>query len=509
MKIPTYNARLSLTKQAPGVMVDASAAGQQARAIGKTGQALFAIGEKMREVQIDVIADNAIIQATNMTRQAELEASQRAWSEDYNEINDKAIENIRQHITGSVKDPVALQKVNQWLNLNIPSSQIKMKQYGYQKMIDTAKTQVDIMLFDNTQEYLSASEKMKPIVLDKRRIIYEWAAKKGVMTNDDTKLNMRQDKGKLAERQASYDAANRPEVYFEKRGSYGIASDKLADTDMVAEKTISRLEVASIKQKFDNQRNFDLELQGQTIAEQLRMLEDGAYAGQYDEEWAKSKKKAILSNAEINPIERDRFASELSMSIDALQSGYAYEGQKLKKGEVISLKTAKEYLNGIGNILNEINQGVADGLLDPREARDFLSKLYDKSALIATERAADTGPDFLNPMAAMRYDLEDVNNIFKRTMNPSDRHRAVREFFFRTDGKNLNRQELENITKDIIKKAQNSNYPEYGVYIVGDIIPTSKGNFKIVGLTDQGEPIVEVPDSILNKEEESGKANAK
>ena len=431
MKIPRYDAQVPLTKQAPGVMVDASAYGQQARAMGDIGNVITQFGIKLKEIRKEDEINKATISAKNLLNQAEWDAMNDTDLNDYEARYEKRLDEVRQSVIAGIQDREASVEFGNRLDLALTDSKFKIKQYYRNKTIDSARATLSDNLNILQNEYVNTNNQdLKDQKLQQIKIHLDKAAIDGLMKREDATNSFLSIKSNLPERQAAFDAANRPEQYFANRGSYGIAADKLADTDKIAEKTLSEVKVISLQDQFVKQKEYVDTLEGKPISQALNELQEGKDSLQFDDKWADSMKRVILSNAGINQDKMNKFESDIIMSIADVSAQY-----KVKTAKKRTFKDAQEYLNEMRKIEIQINDGRAKGYLTKSQANTHLNKLYGEITAEATEKVIKGG-------RLLSYNVADADKyIFKKTLGTADRYRAIREFFWETGGKDMDKKE--------------------------------------------------------------------
>lgn len=248
----------------------------------------------------------------------------------------------------------------------------------------------------------------------------------------------------------------------------------------IAKKNLEENQIATIRSQFNAQKDLDSKLPDMNLPDALRELENGAYSGKYDKKWAESKKRVLLSNVGIDQDRIDEFESDIILKIADITGRYQFQGKGRGKQ---NWKQAQDYLRGLRNIEVEINDGLAQGLIDNTSAKTQLKKLYDSTTAQATQRAIQ-GRRF-------HYDIDDANKDFEKVLLPEDRFRAVRQFFYDTDeqltGRQLTGEEKKTQAEMIIRNINNPflNWEE------GKVYNTPKGAVKVIGFADNGLPIIE------------------
>lgn len=478
VKIPQYNAQLSLTKQAPGVSVDAQAYGQQARAVGQIGETLFKVGEKIKEIRTADAVNQRTLQSKALLNQVGWDAYNDNDLDGYEDKYQKRFEEVRQQVLAGIKDQNVAREVGLRLESDILDSEFKVNQYYRNKVIDSDRATLADTLSSLQTEYVNTPDpKGKQIVLGKISSAVQATADRGSISKLDAQNTLINVKTNLPERQAAFDAANNPEAYFKNRGAYGIAADKLADTDKIAEKTLSELKVTTLQDQFKNQREFSNSLEGKPISQALEELEDLKNGRAVDEKWAKAQREAILSNAGVDQEKKDEFYYSVLMEINDASAVYK---EKKKKA------TAQEYLAKLRGIEIKINQGVANGLLDSSSKQNLLNDIYNSTTSEAVGKAIK---------GVWGYDIANADIEFRKAgMGTLDRYRAIAQYFEGTIDKGLNGEEKKNLAKEIINQYQNSDHE------IGDIINTPKGAVKVVGKREDGELIIEVLNNAQNNQ---------
>jgi len=385
MKIPRYDAQVPLTKQAPGVMVDASAYGQQARAMGDIGNVITQIGQKLNEVQIDAQVDQAKILGTQLFNQAELDASQEQWTPDYDTNNQKRIDNIRQQVTASVKNPVALQQVNQWLDLNLSNSEMKMRQYGYAKLSEIRKDQKDNLLYDNEQKILNAPDAMKSVYLMERKKIYSDAVSGGVMTKSDADLNMKKDLVELVKKQAEWDIYNDNST-DESSPILAKLKNKSQYKGLTEDVRLSLVKESTQRIYYNNQK-YKREV---TDSQQNKIddLTNKFIDGQLTYQDLENERNIPQEQGGLKPSKIESFKNDLNKQVEYNLKVITSNSAKASDyvdffGKYIDNKTDRE------KAMELVSRAYADGLLSREEARQ-LTQLKSYAADVKWQRQADS-----------------------------------------------------------------------------------------------------------------------
>lgn len=274
-----------------------------------------------------------------------------------------------------------------------------------------------------------------------------------------------------------------------KAGSYDdlILADDLGDIKEDTKKYIARSEKenkVTLKQlQYKNKKEFNGNVEKTTIAEQLNTLELGVTTGAWDKKWAVSKKWALLSEKGIDANTQDEYYSDIVIGIGDVQSQY-----KKEKKEWAKKKNAQEYLRNINDVEIEINNGRGKGLLSRADANRLLKSLYSSKALDGTEEAFKGGSWF-------SWGYDDANNYFKENLKEFEREKALRDYFNKVDGKDLDAEKKKEIAKSIVDdsvvKEQIKINPNRSKYQIDKTYTEANGSFKVIDFDSDGEPIIE------------------
>ena len=249
----------------------------------------------------------------------------------------------------------------------------------------------------------------------------------------------------------------------------------IAKNKEVLKKLMDEAEIFSLQQQLDFQKDFDDKVLTMNIGEALTYLESGADSGRCNDKWADASKRSILSTAGIDKDQADAYKNGIVMRIDALQNGYKI----LEKDEKKQLKHIRAYLKEVQSISTAIEDGKAKGLLV--DVNELKKSLYAKSTAEATQAAIQGGRPW-------HTNIADAEKAYLPVMGAADRYAALRDYFFKTDGKKLSEEEKKEIINQAILTAQKKNYPESTNYEVGKFYKTPFGMRSFIGRNDNGDP---------------------
>lgn len=235
-------------------MVDASAAGQQARAIGDVGKGLFAIGQKMDEVRISTLTDEAKIQATQLMNEANQKAVEEAWTDSYKDNRQRDIQAIRQNVLSTVKDPRVANRVQSWLELNLAQEQARYNQYGYQKLIKHKKDTLDTNIFHLT-ERMAEGALPESIGMKEINNLLAEAIQDGILNESQALESSKKIKENISKEKAKYDMWTTPEIALENLNSGKYENLSALDRAELIDKTQNIVKKREKDNKIIEERN--------------------------------------------------------------------------------------------------------------------------------------------------------------------------------------------------------------------------------------------------------------
>jgi len=231
-KIPIHNRQLSLTTEPPATRVSVQEAGMQARAMGEIGNVLTQIGQKMDQVRMSTLEDEAKIQATQLTGEADLRAQQEQWSDAYEGNRQKDLDNINKTVMSSIKDPRVAQNVGAWLEMNLTKQRIANKSYGYTKLRKYQENLVDERILSMQdriiQGKISYEEGIGEIAsyLTQKRDL-------GIMSETDRLKSFKNIKTELVIKQIDYDSYHNPQSVLDELGKKDLGLYKELPKDLI------------------------------------------------------------------------------------------------------------------------------------------------------------------------------------------------------------------------------------------------------------------------------------
>lgn len=394
MKIPRYNAQVELTKQAPGVMVDASAAGQQARAMGEIGQVLSGIGEKMQAIKTSVQEDEGKIVATKLMNDAKFNADKEDWSPEYETNRQKEIDSIRKSTLDSVKDPQARQNVGTWLELNLAQMGGSFKYTGYNKLIQYKKDTATIAI-SHIQDRVVEGSFSEEIGLKEISNILIDLEKQGFMTEPEIEIKFKEVKEDLANKQVTYDMKIDPEGTLIRlnKGLYeNLPADKRIDfiekTQKIIDKKEKDTKILDKQNKINNETNLVFNIaEGKVNVEDISEIEKSIKSESIRPELAASAIRAILK-----PIDKDDMKENNEAFVKLAESVFSSDNS-----EKIN-STLKDILDGFNQtdlsrrnmtLLIQTAKKIGEKKADVRKRVELFRSNYHRVAGWADENNVD------------------------------------------------------------------------------------------------------------------------
>jgi len=242
--------------------------------------------------------------------------------------------------------------------------------------------------------------------------------------------------------------------------------EAMKDLKKIILKAQKEQEIGSELQQFEAQRAFNESMGEMNLAQQLATLDQGINLGTFDKKWAESKRATLLSDKGIDATTQKDYEYDIIQSIADITATYGVNKEKQEN--------ARDYLRGIRNVEIKINNGLAHGKLNRSVTNKLLKSLHNKTTAEATQNAIDN--------ASWGFRLNDARDLFKKTLKgfigTDNQGEALREFFYRTDGKDLDDKKKKEIAIDIADeirtKTRQEVFNEYDKKIEGTLDEQAK-----------------------------------
>ena len=236
-------------------------------------------------------------------------------------------------------------------------------------------------------------------------------------------------------------------------------------------KTEIDFDIEKKKIQTENETNDFLSNPEITSAEKFGRLSKLENDEEVSPEYAKLGKLYLKSKATIKPKTNTPEETELIRLAAFMKS-------RVSKNP--TLKESRQFLRMYDDFNKKTLKYMGKGQVSESSAKTIIKGLNTKLAQATTEVATQAGTIWDG------FDEEDADNHFKQNLNNQlYRNEALREYFYATDGKNLNEEKRRNIAAAIVKKIEDNilgeGLKEFKTTQEADKSGLAKGTIVLIG----------------------------
>jgi hypothetical protein len=429
-RLPVSNiSKAKLTTAPVSRQLSPDAASAASRGKQKIGQALSQAGDQWARA----VDYSQTLTAENNTNQAISDVINRAREDsDYNnyEAYEKELDKIGQSAGEGISRTEAKANFLARSNANVLSAKNKVGGMFRAKTIDHTLVEIDRSHDIHRGEYINAKSPM--VREDQKRAFANKvsAARDSSFITEQQQAELMNDLAHWDVERALVDADINAENTLKgiNNGEYEIPDGKkkqlIKDIKSIKEVKLTELEIVDTQSKIDAQLSFVENEAEMSISQKLESLEEGVFSGKFSDKWAESKRKAILSEAGVDPKAQNSYFNEVIMQLSDATANY---------DRTQDSNTARDYLKTIAEVQVKINEGRANGMLDAKDE----NVLNNRINTITTSKATLTSMEY--PEGDIKYATE----YLQRGLPARDVPMALRQFLYRTDGKDLTKEEVQ------------------------------------------------------------------
>lgn len=432
-KIPTYQSRLGLTTQPPGVARRVEPDEVTMRALQSVGESVFQLGQRIAKADAERQYLEGAIRADEQFRQIEYEATNDNELDGFTEKYENKLSTTRDTVLNGIRSPVAREKLELILRRDALDYEYRIKNLHTKKLVDRSKAALDDNIeIERRNYFLASSPSEKEKVMGKMASMLNASAENGIITFEKARDRFSDIKKNITKDQVEYDMRLDPvkalerlktDVYGLKKENPTLWAELKEDAEGRVKKLMKEKSLENMLAQDQTEQGFvQKAIAGELTEEEIDEAEVRAEAGMpngVSKDFASAMRRLLKSQKAVDPtisVEKYATLAEEFMALNIDQKGNTdstiKDLAKFRKHVVDAM--AK------GEITREEGRGMMKDIAIPfnTEAEELARKKYAqrKKALgLARWWRPDGVPKRILPQlrAAIQRDIMNIPDVEK------------------------------------------------------------------------------------------------